>query len=170
MRATRLIELSDAERFELVAVGKQTPHAREHRRIEALLKLDDGEPPELVADALGVSRATVYRWITRYTNERRVDDLLDGSRSGRPSALRGIDPEQIEQLLADSPEHYGYRSTIWTAALLGGHLQREFGISVSPETLRRHLRRQHYQWKRPRYAYKTPDPHVGQKKGASFQH
>jgi transposase len=169
MRDTRLIELSDSERLALTTLERQTKQARSNRRIRALLKLDAGDPPELVAEALDVNLVSVYRWAKRYVRNRRAEDLLEGQRSGRPSLLSALDAQRIDQLLADSPERHGYRSTIWTVALLGGHIQRHFGIRVSDETLRRYLHQHDYRWKRPRYVYHTPDPHKGQKKGASFQ-
>lgn len=170
MRDTRLIKLSDTERFELATLERQTRDARNNRRIRAVLKLDAGDPPEHVAEALDVNLVTVYRWAKRYVRDRHAKDLLECSRSGRPSSLSALDAREIEQLLADSPERHGYRSTIWTVTLLGGHIKRHFGIVVSDETLRRYLHQRDYRWKRPRYVYHTPDPHKGQKKGASSQH
>jgi transposase len=169
MRTDRLIELSDAEYAQLTTLLSRTRQARSNRRIVALLKIADGEPPELVADALEVSLTTIYRWIERYARRRNAADLLEHARSGRPSVLRMLGERTIEQLLEHSPERYGYRATAWTVALLGAHIGRHFGIHVSDETLRRHLHQHDYRWKRPRHVYHEADPHKGQKKGASFQ-
>ena len=170
MGQTQRLTLSESERAELQALQRQARDVRMYRRLSALLKVDQGDPPELVAEALDVNRASVYRWIERYCRHRHAGDLQENSRSGRPSLLRSVDEKQFDTLLSASPQQYGYRSTIWTVALLRGHLQRDFGISVSDETLRRHLHRQNYRWKRPRYIYHETDPHKGQKKGGSSQH
>jgi transposase len=135
----------------------------------AVLKIAANESPELVADALGVARASIYRWIERFNTHMRGEDLLEQSRSGRPAKLRSLSEEALERLLSRSPEDFGYRATTWTVALLCAHIEQQYGIRVSDEALRRRLHRQNYRWKRPRYVYHETDPHKGQKKGASFE-
>jgi transposase len=169
MSTSQLINLSDSERSQLEALLKQTPHARDHRRISAILKIADGDTPELVADALAVHRVTIYRWIDRYLSQRRAVDLVEKPRSGRPSKLRSLSEATLECLLSRSPEDFGYRATTWTVALLCSHIEQQYGIHVSDEAMRQRLHRQNYRWKRPRYVYHETDPHKGQKKGASFQ-
>lgn len=169
MRPTGLIELNDTERERLNDALKQVKDIRSYRRIVAMLKLDAGESPELVAEALEVHLATVYRWIDRYCRQHSANDLLEQPRSGRPSLLGNLSDKHLDQLLRHSPQYFGHRATSWTVALLTTELQRQFGIAASDETLRRRLHRQQYRWKRPRYRYRDPDPHKGQKKGASLQ-
>lgn len=170
MGQTQRLILSQSEQADLQRLQRIVRDVRTHRRISAVLQVGQGDPPELVAEAFDVNRASVYRWIERYSRHRRAEDLLESSRSGRPSPLHALEDQQIKELLAASPEKQGYRSTLWTVALLRGHIQRHFGIAVSDETLRRYLHRLKYRWKRPRYIYQPTDPHKGQKKGASFQH
>ncbi len=165
-----LLELTDEERAELETQQARTRDARTHRRLAAILKIAAGDPPDLVADALDVHIATVYRWIERYAHQYDSDDLLERPRSGRPRKLQALDDHTLEQLLTASPEQYGYRATAWTVALLRSHIHQHFNLIVSDETLRRRLHQQEYRWKRPRYVYRDADPHKGQKKGASFQH
>jgi len=170
MGQTQRLNLSQHERAELLQLQRDVKDVRTYRRISALLKVDQGDPPELIAEELDVNRASVYRWIERYCRHRRADALLEQNRSGRPSPLDALDVEHFEALLSTSPEQYGYGSTVWTVALLRGHLHRDFGIAVCDETLRRYLHQQEYRWKRPRYIFHETDPHKGQKKGGSFQH
>jgi transposase len=167
MANTRLVRLRSGQRAALERLLGRTKDARNHRRILAILKIAANEPPELVADALGVARASVYRWIERYNTHMRGKDLLEQPRSGRPAKLRSLSEDELECLLSRSPEDFGYRATTWTVALLCSHIQRRYGIHVSDEAMRRRLHRQNYRWKRPRYVYHKTDPHKGQKKGAS---
>lgn len=60
MDNTRLARLSTQQRAALERLVSRTKDARSHRRIMAILKIAANESPELVADALGVGRASVY--------------------------------------------------------------------------------------------------------------
>ncbi|HVX90659.1 MAG TPA: winged helix-turn-helix domain-containing protein [Candidatus Paceibacterota bacterium] len=169
MDDTRLVRLNAQQRVALEQLLARTKDARSYRRVMAILKIAANESPELVAEALGVGRASVYRWIERYNTRMHGEDLLEQRRSGRPSKLRSLSETALEHLLSRSPEDFGYRATTWTVALLCTHIAQEYGIHVSDEAMRQRLHRQNYRWKRPRYVYHETDPRKGQKKGASFQ-
>jgi transposase len=136
MSSYQLIELSGKERSQLEALLKQTEHVRNSRFIVALLKIADGDSPELVADALDVNLVTVYRWIDHYNSRRQAVDLLERLRGGRPSTLRALDEQKLEQLLEQSPEHHGYRATAWSVMLLRSHVR---SILVSRSAMRRYV-------------------------------
>lgn len=163
-----LKQLTATERRELEETAHKTRDVRVYRRAMAILRIDDGEHPEAVADGLGVCQMSVYRWIARYNEERTTDALVDRPRSGRPAILGGISDEEFIKLVEQSPLSLGYSAFAWTVPLLRGHIEREYGLSVSEETIRRRLHRQDYRWKRPRYAYIETDPNKGQKKGGSY--
>ncbi|WP_369127502.1 helix-turn-helix domain-containing protein [Candidatus Entotheonella palauensis] len=63
--------------------SQQTLEWRRHRAIELL---DDGKSPAEVADFLGVSRNTVYRWRRRYRRDGR-DGIEAKPIPGRPPRL-----------------------------------------------------------------------------------
>lgn len=163
-----LKQLTASERRKLEETAHDTRDVRVFRRTMAILRIDDGDHPEAVADGLGVSQMSVYRWIGRYNKERSADGLADRPRSGRPAALAAISEEEFDQLLGQSPLSLGYSACAWTVPLLRGHIERTYGIKVSEETIRRRLHRQEYRWKRPRYVYIETDPNKGQKKGDSY--
>ena len=55
------------------------------RRAHALLDLDEGAPPELVAQRYQVTRSTIYNWINRYqTHGISHAGLRELPRPGRP--------------------------------------------------------------------------------------
>ena len=162
--------LTARERRKLEETSRRTKDARLYRRTMAILRIDAGDHPEAVADALGVSQMSVYRWITRFNDERSVEALADRPRSGRPPLMAAISDEQFAALLQQSPLSLGYMAFTWTVPLLRGHIERTFGITLSDETVRRRLHRQEYRWKRPRYVYIETDPSKGQKKGESYAH
>lgn len=163
-----LKHLTARERRELEHTARHDRDARVYRRAMAILHIDDGDHPETVAEALGVSQMSVYRWIDRYNKEQPAAALRDRPRSGRPRKLASISDEEFDKLVATSPLSLDYMAYTWTVPLLRGHIERTYGITLSDETVRRRLHRQEYRWKRPRYVYIETDPHKGQKKGGSF--
>ena len=58
-----LLNLSPQQRAELEYLASHNPVAKERCRAQALLRLDEGETVEQVAESLRVSRRTVYYWL-----------------------------------------------------------------------------------------------------------
>ena len=95
--------------------------SRELRRAQALLWLGEGAGVEEVAERLRVSRQTVYNWQARFCARCDLEPaarLADGERSGRPRTALGIIDPLIDEVIEQDPREWGYRSTVWTAALL----------------------------------------------------
>ncbi len=47
--------------------GRKLDHkALESLRIHTVQRILDGESPEVLAEALGLNRATIYRWLNKY--------------------------------------------------------------------------------------------------------
>ena len=127
---------------------------RELRRAQALLWLGEGESVEAVAERLRVSRQSVYNWQARFSARRDLElsaRLADGERPGRPRTARGIIEPLIAEVIEEDPREFGYRSTVWTAALLAEHLGSEHGVEVSLRSVGYALGREQLRWKRPRH-------------------
>ncbi len=122
-----------------------------YRRAAALLAVHQGRPVSDVAAVLGVTRQTVYNWLSAYGDFHEDLCLEDAPRSGRPSLWAGELDRVIEEALQAfgvGPEGPDIR---WTAPLLQEHLASRSGKRFSGETVRRQLRRLGYSWKRGRY-------------------
>jgi transposase len=77
------------ERERLKHICVNATDARLKKRAGALLDLDAGDSPDLVARRYKVARSTVYNWIKRYRARGVSDEALrDLPRSGRPRADR----------------------------------------------------------------------------------
>jgi transposase len=77
----------------LEGIAADTANARQLRRAQALLWLDDEESAEEISQRLGVSRRTIYNWASRFEKRRELTlatRLVDGERSGRPRTASGI--------------------------------------------------------------------------------
>jgi transposase len=148
------IKLGDQQRMELEYLTSHTPLAKERCRAQALLWLDEGATVEQAAEALLVSRQTVYNWISRLHDRTELDlrgRLADAPRPGRPRAGHG-DVDSLIALIIDSdPRTLGYHATVWTAPLLRHYLQHHHAIEVSRKTISRAIERSGIRWKRPRH-------------------
>jgi transposase len=110
-----------------------------------------------VAALLRVTRQSVYHWARCFGACPEPATLRDQRRSGRPSVW---DEELAALLLACFEQHpidLGYAGMNWTVPLLQEHLERCGGRHLSDDTIRRHLDRLGYVWKRFRYVL-PPDP------------
>ena len=92
--------------------------------------------------------------------------LAEKPRLGRHPVVPALDRARLLAELAQDPLALGYAATNWTVPLLAAHLRRQ-GHPISPRTLRRRLHAAGLRWKRPRFVFAEPAPHVAQKKGRS---
>jgi len=163
-----LVKLNSKEVAQLEKLLVATRDARLMKRAHALLWLRGGDSVTAVAARLRVTRQTVYYWTARF--EARADlpiesRVADGARNGRPCTALGIIDPLIEQVIETDPRESGYRSTIWTAALLRHHLAEEHELCVSAKSISRALERLRFRWKRPRHTPARRALHWRQAKG-----
>src|SRR5208337_2087087 len=95
---------------ELETAAKAAPIQRTYLRLRAIKALIMGLAHEQVAGLFGVNEDSVSRWVRRF-NERGIDGLTEGPRSGRPSKIRGDRTHQYPALVLH-PEHVN--ETHWT--------------------------------------------------------
>jgi transposase len=163
-----IIQLSEEERSQLKEVVRRTHSARQLRRAQALLELDDEGDVATVAQRQGVGRSTVYDWVHRFVERRAepvAERLEDRGRSGRPAHKRRAAKDLVESVIDTDPGELGYRYTVWMTPLLRHHLKKERGIELSQKTVGRALRELDYRHKRPRHALARRSQHWRQAKG-----
>lgn len=164
-----IITLSFRERSALEQFLKSRASGEQIKRAQALLLLDEEEPVSAVAEALRVSRQTIYNWVNRFVAEPAADltsRLSDAPRSGRPATAQGIIDPLIDAVIDSDPRDYEYNSTVWTADLLRLYLSQEHGIEVGLRSVGYALARLGLRWKRPRHTLLLRDPSWRQAKGA----
>jgi transposase len=163
-------QLGRRERQELQDLLTQGPFAKQQCRIQALLWLAAGEPPERIADLLGVSRRTVYYWAQRFQERQGLDlpeRLADRPRCGRPPTACGVIDPLLAAVIDRDPREFGYRSTGWTNALLRQYLQDVHQLAVSRQSVSLALGRLDICWKRPRHHLALRPETWRQSKGGS---
>jgi transposase len=143
------------------------PDARTFRRLQAVLLVARGRTVPEVARLTDLKPWAIYAWLRRYLAAHRPDALTDRPRSGRPKAAPAITDARIVRALRRDPLRLGYNATTWTVTLLAAYLGRTHGCPITPDTLRRRMRKLGLRWKRPRYVYADKDPNRAQKKGGS---
>lgn len=108
--------------------SQQTLEWRRHRAIELL---NEGKSPTEVAEFLGVSRNTVYRWRRRFRRDGR-HGIAAKPIPGRPPRLT---PRQLDQLFRDlelGAQAFGFPSERWTQARIAALIQRQFDVDFCP--------------------------------------
>jgi len=130
---------------------KKPANTHVYRRAVALLAIHEGHSPREVAAVLGVTRQTIYNWLSCRGPGQRDLNLHDAPRAGRPSLWTGDLDRLLEQTLRSSPLEFDYAATQWSAPLLRERLSLFPCPSVSDETIRRRLRHLGYRWTDGRY-------------------
>jgi transposase len=164
------LKLSLSERRALAKQIRETKDVKVLKRAQAFLWLFEDLSIREISQRLGVSRQTVYDWVSSYQNrcnETFVSRLQDRPKSGCPPRKSTLIFRELDTLLHASPRQYGYHHAEWTASLLGKVLKREHDVDISIKTIRRCLKQSHYVWKRPGYALARQSPTWAQEKGGS---
>jgi len=147
-------QLDPRARKELQDLLTQGGFAKQYCRIQALLWLAAGEPPDRIADLLDVSRRTIYYWAERFRERPELDlpdRLADAPRSGRPPTACGVIDPLLAAVIDQDPRKLGYQSTGWTNALLRRYLRDVHHVAVSRKSVSLALARLGIRWKRPRH-------------------
>jgi transposase len=164
-----LIDLTSGERNELEAMLVANLSAKEFKRAQALLLLDENNSVAEVAELLRTSRQTIYNWVARFQLRRTrpvKERVRDAPRDGRPATVGEIIDELLDEILDDDPRDYGYRSTVWTAELFQQYLRDYFQIDASERSVQYALKRLSVRWKHPRHNLALRAPAWQQAKGA----
>lgn len=162
------LTLTLSERRALEKQIQQTKDVKVLKRAQALLWLSDGMAVQIISKRLGVTRQTIYDWVSFFRNRccaSVVNRLQDRPKSGRPPSKSKVVLHELDALLNESPKQYGYPNAQWTSSLLKQALQREHDLEVSTRTIRRCLKQLNYIWKRPTYSLARQSPTWRQEKG-----
>lgn len=164
------IILTAVQRGRLRMAMKRAASARLYRRLQAVFLAGEGHSATQVAAITGTSPRSVQYWCAtwRRSDQRRQPQkaLAEKPRLGRHPVVPALDRAGLLAEVARDPLALGYAATNWTVPLLAAHLQRQ-GHPITARTLRRRLHAAGLRWKRPRFVFAEPAPHVAQKKGRS---
>ncbi len=109
-------------------------------KLTALRLLKRGLSVSAVADAVGRSRVTIWKWQTAYRRKGEAG-LAPRSIPGRPRRLSERQLFRLMFYLARGPEAYGFRGEVWTLKRIAHVIEKEFGVRYDPSWVRRLLLR-----------------------------
>jgi len=118
MSEETIFRLSRSDRKKVKRLLRSTTTANGiSRRARVLDSLDRGETPTEIANCLGITRRTVYKWKERYVSDG-MNGLMDKARSGRPSK---ITDKTVKKVLSLSTDYLPEESTHWSVRLMAKH-------------------------------------------------
>jgi transposase len=122
------LQLEEHEREELMRLARRRKvGAAASLRARIILKCAEGWDSTDVAEAVGVTAATVGKWRKRFI-DKGMEGLFDEPRVGRPRSVTDEDVEQIvDKTLHEDPKAASH----WSSRMLAEHL------GVSPNAVRR---------------------------------
>jgi transposase len=103
------------------------PDWKEMRRFRALELKDEGCTHEVIAEALGVAKAAVSKWM-KAMREGGEDALHARPRKDAPPKLTPEELESLPELLAQGAIEYGFLEEIWTCQRVAQVIEWEFGV------------------------------------------
>jgi transposase len=142
--------LSPEEQASLEQTRRSRPQLAE-RCHYVLLNAQGWSVPQ-IARRLDRNEHTIRTWLKAYRTAG-LPGLRNTPQSGRPATTGQCVAEQLEQLLAHSPSHFGYIEDGWTVDLLRDYLAQHHA-AVSDATVRRQL--QAGDWVYKRFAKTVP--------------
>lgn len=104
------------------------------KRATALLGIARGEPVQIIAEGVGVSRSTVYAW-QRALMQEGVEGLRVRWRGGRPRKLTQTQRQRLVTIVEAGPEAAGFATGCWHALLIQEVVRREFGVTYNVQYL-----------------------------------
>jgi transposase len=118
-------------------------------RERAVEAISQGLPMGKVADAYGIDRTTLYRWMVR----KRTVGLLRKAGSGRPRLLQELTAEQLVKVILKPATSYGYETDLWTIGRVHQIIQEEYQTQISQDTIWRRLREAGLTYQKPERQY-----------------
>jgi transposase len=141
--------LTAGEQRELRSIATSSCDGKETRKALAVQMSAKGKRIPEIARELGISTATIRRWILAFME----NGLASIPRAGIPGRPRVADEEfeaAAAEALSKSPLDSGYDATAWSAELLRRHLSKATHVLISQRTMYDVLHRLNFVFKRPK--------------------
>ena len=139
------MSLSAEERSALNRL-RLTKNSKVGERAHYVLLSGDGKSVKEIAIQLSRNEHTIRLWLNRYKTEG-ICGLETHQKSGRPAKKAVIIESQLEELLNNSPQDYGYQEAGWQISILRHWFEKQ-GLSACDNTLAKALNKLGFVYKR----------------------
>jgi len=130
----------------------------EEIRIRAVERVQAGESPEVVIQALGFARACIYNWLAAY-RAGGWGALKARKLNGRPRKINAGQMKWLyETVVGKSPAQFRFEFALWTRQLIQAVLREEFGLKLSLTSVGRLLAQMGLTCQRPLFRATEQDP------------
>ncbi len=102
-----------------------------------------------VAEAYGIDRTTLYRWVTR----SETVGLERKAGSGRPRLLGDLTENALVKIVLQSATAFGFETDLWTIGRLHRVVQETYETEISLDTIWRRLREAGLTYQKPERQY-----------------
>jgi transposase len=130
----------------------------QHLRQLAIERIVEGYSTQEVADFLGVTPRSVWRWLAAFRCHGS-DGLAawPGGGPGRPPKLSTTQEKITLRWLTDAPTEFGFPTDLWSAPRLSQLIEQEFGVHFHPHYLSTWLRQRGYTPQKPQRVPREQD-------------
>ena len=108
------------------------------RRLEIMIRADEGQTQSEICNELGCSQETARYWIAIAQSGQA--HMWNNHPIGRPKIINDEYLQTLKELVTNGPRHYGYSFRNWTADWLSRHLAKQLKIECSPRHVSRLLK------------------------------
>jgi transposase len=110
---------------------------QEIKRLQGGELILDGYENDEIADIVGVSRSAVQQWRKKLdANDDDIACLCRKHGSGPPTLLTDEQKQQLKQIILGGAIAAGYSTERWTSRIVADLIQKTFGITMAPRTVR----------------------------------
>lgn len=134
---------------ELLAEAEAAKDLSTWRRAHCVLGYIGGKSVISMAEALGVNRTAITKWLAWYSAEG-ADGLRTTPRPGRVPRLTEEQRAEVARVVEGGPIAAGFTSGVWTGALVGQWIEKRFGVRYHPQHIPRLLHQLGFSVQRPR--------------------
>lgn len=152
-----LYELS-IDDLNLIANNSESNYTRDF--VKAVVMRYNGVHPQVIADTLSKSRATVISYINEWNNYG-IASIADHRGNNIPSSLTDEMVEFVRDAVANKkPQEFGFEQNKWSSDLVSRLIDDEYGKKFSKTWMKMLLRNIGFSYKRGVYKPTLSDPEL----------